>query len=88
MLEGVPVIVNIMIKKLVNISVTEEEMMKDTKCLQDIIYVQKFIKSIGLHVKLPMKLHLYINGELGLFNNWCSSGRKIQVDKHTLGYVN
>jgi len=66
--------------KVVVLSVTEAELYASVQCAQDILFVWRIIKSIGLKVKLPMILELDNKGAVDIANNWSVAGRRKHID--------
>ena len=64
----------------VTLSVCEAELHAATDCAQDMMYMCRSLLSIGLKVKLPMKLGIDNQGTIALINNWSSGGRTRHVD--------
>ena len=62
------------------LSVTEAELYASVQCAQDMLFVWKIIKSIGLKVKLPMILELDNKKAVDIANNWSVAGRTKHID--------
>jgi len=54
MLENCPITFKSVMQRAVEISVTEVELYVAVQCAQDMLFVMKIIKSLGLKIKLPM----------------------------------
>ena len=53
----------------------EAELYAGISCARDMLYVKHVLESLGLKVKLPMKLEMDNKGVVDLANNWSFSGR-------------
>jgi len=60
---------NCVMQRVVALSVTEAELYAAVQCAQDILFVWKIIKSIGLKTKLPMILELDNQWAVDIANN-------------------
>ena len=78
--ESCPIINKSVMQKVVALSVTEAELYASVQCAQDMLFVWKIIKSIGLKVKLPMILDLDNKGAVDIVNNWSVAGRTKHID--------
>jgi len=67
-------------QKVVALLVTEAELYTSVKCAQDMSFVWKIIKSIGLKVKLPVILELDNKGAVDIANNWSVAGLTKHID--------
>jgi hypothetical protein len=63
----------------VTLSVTEAELVAATNCIQDMLYIRKILESMGLKIKLPMKVELENKGAKDIINNWIFGGRTRHV---------
>ena len=73
-LEGCPVMFRSSTQKFVTLSVTEAESAAGVMVAQDMLYVYRLLKSIGLSVELPMLLEMDNKGVVDLDNNWSVGG--------------
>ena len=78
--ENCPIINKSVMQKVVALSVTEAELYASVQCAQDMLFVWRIIKSIGLKVKLPMILELDNKGAVDIANNWSVAGRTKHID--------
>ena len=67
-------------QKNVTLSVTEVETAARVTVAQDMLYVYRLLKSIGLCTKLSMLLETDNSGAVDLANNWNIGGRTQHVD--------
>jgi hypothetical protein len=65
---------------IVALSVTEAELFAAVLCAQDMMYALRIMNSIGLKVKLPMKLYVDNKGAKDLCNNWSVGGRTRHIE--------
>ena len=79
-LEGAPVNVKSAMQKTVALSVTEAETITGVQCAQDMLYVKRVIKGLGLKVKFSMILHINNSDAVDLANNWSAGGRTCHMD--------
>jgi len=75
LLNGAPVMFKSGTQRIVALSVCEAELYAGISCAQDMLYVKHVIESIGLKVKLPMRLEMDNKGAVDLANNWSIGGR-------------
>jgi hypothetical protein len=75
LLNGAPVMFKSGTQRIVALSVCEAELYAGISCAQDMLYVKHVIESLGLKVKLPMKLEMDNKGAVDLANNWSVGGR-------------
>ena len=75
-LEGAPVAMKCHMQG----SVTEAETIAAVETVQDMIYTNRVLESIGLKVKTPMVLEMDNKGAIDLANNWSSGGRTRHVE--------
>lgn len=75
LLNGAPVMFKSGTQRIVALSVCEAELYAGISCAQDMLYVKHVIESLGLKVKLPMKLEIDNKGAVDLANNWSIGGR-------------
>jgi len=80
MLENCPIINKSVMPRIVALSVTEAELYAAVQCTQDMLFVWKIIKSIGLKVKLPIILDLDNKGAVDIANYWSVAGRTKHID--------
>jgi len=74
-LNGAPVTTKSRMQGCVTLSVTEAKLVSGTQCAQDMLFVMKVLKSIGLRVKKPMILEIDNKGAVDLSHNWSVGGR-------------
>ena len=55
---------------IVALSITKAELYSATMCAQDMLFVMRIMNSMGLKVKLPMKLKINNSGADDLVHNW------------------
>ena len=79
-LEGAPVAMRSVGARVVALSVTEVELYAATMCAQEMMYVTRVMKSIGLTVQKPMILELDNQGAVDLINNWSVGGRTKHIE--------
>ena len=79
-LNGAPITFRSGTQKFVTLSVTEAETAAGVTVAQDMLYVYRLLKSIGLCVELPMLLESDNSGAVNLANNWNTGGRTWHVD--------
>jgi hypothetical protein len=65
---------------IVALSVTEAELYAAVQCAQDMLYAMRIMNSIGLKVKLPMRLIVDNKGANDLCHNWSVGGRTRHVE--------
>jgi hypothetical protein len=65
---------------IVALSVTEAELFAAVLCAQDMMYALRIMNSMGLKVKLPMKLYVDNKGAKDLCNNWSVGGRTRHIE--------
>jgi hypothetical protein len=76
---GVPVITKSVMQDTQKLSVTEAELDSAVTNVQDMLFVQQILESMGLKVKLPMVLRVDNSGVRELVNNWSVGGRTRHV---------
>jgi hypothetical protein len=74
-LEGCPVNTKSHMQAITSLSVTEAELVAATECAQDLIFIKNVLESIGLKVRLPMRLNIDNSGCIDLICNWSAGGR-------------
>lgn len=79
-LNGAPIMFRSGTQKFVTLSVTEAETAAGVTVAQDMLYVYRLLKSIGLRAELPMLLEIDNSGAVDLANNWNTGGRTRHVD--------
>jgi hypothetical protein len=62
-------------QECVTLSVTKAELVAATNCIQDMLYIRSILESMGLKIKLPMKVELDNKGAKEIINNWSVGGR-------------
>jgi hypothetical protein len=66
-------------QECVTLSVTEAELVAAKNCIQDMLYIRNILESMGLKIKLPMKVELDNKGAKYIVNNWSVGGRTRHV---------
>ena len=56
-------------QECVTLSVTEAELVAVTNCIQDMLYIRNVVESMGLKVKVPMKVEVDNKGAKDIINN-------------------
>jgi hypothetical protein len=81
-LESCPITFRSNTQKYVTLSVTEAETGAGTTAVQDMMYLYRLLKSIGLDVELPMVLEIDNKGavDIDMVNNSSSGGRTRHMD--------
>jgi hypothetical protein len=74
-LNGALVTAKSKMQECVTLSVTEAELVAVTNCIQDMLYIRNVLESMGLKVKVPMKVDLDNKGAKDIINNWSVGGR-------------
>lgn len=74
-LEGVPVVVNIIMQKIVALLVTKVEMVTAVMRVQHMLYVVRVFKSMGLLVEYLIEIEIDNSGDVDLANIWSAGGR-------------
>ncbi len=67
-------------QKHVMLSVTEAELAAVVSMVQDMMYVYRVIKSLGLNVESPMLAEMDNSGASDLANSWSMGGRTRHID--------
>jgi hypothetical protein len=65
---------------IVALSVREAELFAAVLCAQDMLFAMRILNSVGLKVKLPMKLEIDNRGTVDFIHNNSVGGRTIQVE--------
>jgi hypothetical protein len=78
-LNGMPIIVKSILQETMKLSVTEAELDSATTNVQYMLFVRQIVESLGLKVKIPMKLQVDSQGVQELINNWSVGGRTRHV---------
>ena len=73
MLEHVLVAVKNGTQKIVTLLVTEVKVIAMIQCIQEMLYVKKFLELMELRVMLPMKVKVDNKGAVDLANGWSIS---------------
>jgi hypothetical protein len=60
-------------------SVTKAELLAVTNCIQDMLYIRNVLESMGLKVKVPVKVDLENKGAKDIINNWSVGGQTRHV---------
>ena len=86
LLNGSPVIFMSSIQKMVSLLTTKAKGIAGVMCTQDMLYIMKITKSLGLDVKKLMVFKMDNKGAVGLASNWSAGGhtRHIAVWSHFL----
>jgi hypothetical protein len=79
-LEEALIMVKSMMQDVPSLSVTESELASATSCAQYLMYVKKYLESIGLEVELPMILEVDNKGAVDLINGYSTTGRTKHID--------
>ena len=79
-LDGAPVLYWSSTQKMVSLSMTEMEMNAVVTSVQDALFVRSIVESLGLKVKLPMKVLNYDHGEIDLIHNWSIVGHTGHIE--------
>jgi hypothetical protein len=79
-LNGAPIMFRSGTQKFVTLSVTEAETAAGVTVAQDMLYIYRLLKTIGLRAELPMLLKIDNSGAVDLANNWNTGGRTRHVD--------
>ena len=66
-------------QECVTLSVTEAELVAVTNCIQDMLYIQNVVESMGLKVKVQVKVEVDNKGAKDIINNWSVGGRTRHV---------
>ena len=74
-LEGAVIICKSGMQKTTTLSVTESETVAGVTCAQDMMYAKNIVESVGLKVKLPMRLEIDNRGAVDMAQNCSSGGR-------------
>ena len=65
---------------VIALSVAEAELYAAVQCAQDMLFIMRIMNSIGLKVRLPMKLHVDNKAAYDLCHNWKVGGRTRHVE--------
>jgi hypothetical protein len=76
-LEGAPVMFKSSTERTVSLSTTKAETFT---CVQDMLYMENILESLGLRVKLPMVLEMDNQGAVYLANTCSVGGRTRHID--------
>jgi hypothetical protein len=66
-------------QECVTLSVTEAELAAATNCIQNMLYIRNILESMGLKIKLPVKVEPENKGAKDMINNWSVGGRTRHV---------
>ena len=69
-LEGAVIICKSGMQKTTTLSVTESETVAGVTCAQDMMYAKNIVESVGLKVKLPMRLEIDNRGAVDMAKKW------------------
>ena len=73
-MKEVPLIVKIVMQKLVAISVTESEFYLGVTCAQDMLYLWRLCRSVGISIALAMIINIDNKGAMDIAHKWsCGS---------------
>jgi hypothetical protein len=75
-----PIMISSLTQKHVTLSVTEAELAAVVTLVQDMMYVYRVVKSLGLTMELPMLVELDNSGARDLANSWSVGGRTCHFD--------
>jgi hypothetical protein len=67
------------VKQCVTLSITEAELVAATNFIQDMLYIRNILESMGLKIKLTMKVELDNKGSKDIINNWSVGERTRHV---------
>jgi hypothetical protein len=68
---------------MVALSVTKAELFAAVMTVQDMLFIMRIVKSMGLQGELPMLLEIDNKGAKDLINNWSVGGRPRHIEvKH------
>ena len=65
---------------IVALSVTEAELYSAVLCAQDMLFIMRLLGTMGLRVKLPMKLYIDNSGANDFCHGWSSGGRTRHIE--------
>ena len=90
LVQEAPVVMKSKSMPIVTLSITEAELYSAPLCAQDMLFVMRIMNSMGLKVKLPMKLRIDNSGADDLIHNWSIGGRTrhIEVKQYFLRELN
>jgi hypothetical protein len=77
---GAPVIQCSTMQRIVALSVKEAKLFAAKKNAQDMLYTNRIVESLGLHVQFPMILEVENKGAVDLVNNYNVGGRTHHVE--------
>jgi hypothetical protein len=78
-LNGALVTAKIRVQEFVTLSVKEAESVSGTNCIQDKRYIWNVLESMGLKIKLPMKVKLDNKEAKYMIDNWSFGARTRNV---------
>ena len=79
-LNGEPVLMRSIGQKIIDLSVTEAELIALTLCAQEMIYVMRMLEHMKLKVNKPMILESDNKQALELCTSWTAGGRTKNID--------
>lgn len=79
-LEDAPIEAKSKVMPIVALSPTESELIYMTEAVRALLSHKRFLESIGLKVKTPMKVYGDNKGAFDLANNWSTTGRTRHMD--------
>ena len=65
---------------VIALRVTEAELYAAVECIQDMMFVQRVISSIGIELELPMMSEVASKGVIDLYHNWSIGSRTRHVE--------
>ena len=78
--EGVVLVAKSGMQKVVCLSTTEAEVIAMVMCVQEMMYIDKVVTSMGLKIKKPMMVHCDNKGAVDLVNGWAVGGGTKHID--------
>ena len=78
--EGVVLVAKSGMQKIVALSTAEAEVIAIVMCVQEMMYVDKVVTSMGLKVKKPMLVKCDNKGAVDLVNGWAVGGSTKHID--------
>ena len=67
-------------QKIVAFSTAKARLIAMVQCVQQMLFVKKFIESLGLKVKLPMIVQCDNKGAVDMANGWNINGNTKHID--------
>ena len=78
--EGVVLVAKSGMQKVVALSTAEAEVIAIVMCVQEMLYIDKVVTSMGLKVKKPMLVRCDNKGAVDLVNGWAVGGGTKHID--------